>query len=644
MSAKDGSVRVLKSLEQSSPQEVGFSPDGRYITYQLPTPRNPRQLDLFVLSIDGSRERSSIERRYSVTLGAEQAVTSSLPKVQQAIHVLSRLSFGPRPGDIERVGAMGIDAYIEQQLYPERIPDPVVDAKLASFSSLTMGPEEILERMGPVTPQGFRPRATIFEKRAMADRAAQGQRRAVEDNTVMPTSEEARRVLLDKRPEDYEFSTARVYRALYSERQLFELMVDFWMNHFSINLSDHQHVAHFEESVIRPRVLGKFEDLLMAVAKHPRMLNYLDNWRSSAPAEVIQQRLAAIKPTLTDEQYLALLERTMPVGQHHPMPFLEQAKGLNENYARELMELHTLGVDGGYTQQDVIEVAKVLTGWTITGQGIVNGREDDGVFMFDPLLHVDGDKVVLGQTIKSGGIEEGEQLLKMLAHHPSTARFIATKLARRFVADDPPAAVVEAASRAFQKTGGDIREVLRTIFASAQFRSPDIYRAKIKKPLELVVSALRAVKAEIIDERFYQRLLQPQRGLFAQMGEKLYNYEAPDGNPDVGAAWMNSNALLVRLDFANMLATNRLPGVEIDLRSAQSLLGQLGLPKPTAQQVEETRRMLQTSARSAASTSQQGSMMMGGAASGSPGGRAADIDPAAITVAAMLGSPQFQKR
>ena len=202
----------------------------------------------------------------------------------------------------------------------------------------------------------------------------------------------------------------------------------------------------------------------------------------------------------------------------------------------------------------------------------------------------------------------------------------------------------EAASRTFQRTGGDIREVLRTLFASAQFRSPQAYRAKIKKPLELVVSSLRAVKAEVADDNlFYQRLLQPDRGLIGQMGEKLYNYEAPDGNPDVGAAWMNSNALLARLDFANALATNRVPGVKVDLRSAQLLLGQLGLPKPTAQQIEETRTMLQTSARPGATASQQGSTMAG-AEGGSPGGGATNIDPAAITVAAMLGSPQFQKR
>jgi uncharacterized protein (DUF1800 family) len=351
----------------------------------------------------------------------------------------------------------------------------------------------------------------------------------------------------------------------------------------------------------------------------------------------VQKRLAALRPTLSDDQYLALMARR---------PFLNQAKGLNENYARELMELHTLGVDGGYTQQDVIEVAKVLTGWTIGTEGLVNGIDDEGTFLFDPLLHVEGDKVVMGTTIKSGGVDEGEHVLRLLANHPSTARFIATKLARRFVADDPPAEVVSAASRTFQQTGGNIREVLRTIFKSPQFRSPDVYRAKIKKPFELIVGSLRAVNAEVVDDDvFYNRVALSQNAnnaaFMVQMGERLYNYEAPDGNPDVAAAWMNSNALLVRLDFANTLATGRLPGVKIDLPAGQRLLDQLGLPRPTAEQIQNTRTMMQASAKTA-STRQQDAMMMRGAGAAQSADR--DIAPAAIVVAAMLGSPQFQKR
>lgn len=633
VSIDDGSIRVIKSVGSMAPQEVGFSPDGRYIGYHLPAPRDSRRLDLFVVPVEQGRGPAGAERRYTITLGPDGAARPA--SQQQAIHVLNRLTFGPRPGDVDRVAAQGIEAYIDAQLHPERIPDPVVDAKLAPFAALNMGLEELLERGGPVAPQAVRSRASIFEKREMADRAARGQRRVAEDNTVLPTSDKSRRVLLAGRPEPDEIQRARLVRAIYSERQLFELMVDFWMNHFSINHGDHQQTPHFEEQVIRRHALGKFEDMLMGVAKHPRMLNYLDNWRSSAPADAMQQRLDALKPTLSDEQYLALMARA---------PFLAQAKGLNENYARELMELHTLGVDGGYTQKDVIEVAKVLTGWTVSGEGIVNGREEDGVFRFDPLLHIEGDKVVLGRTIKAGGVDQGEQVIQMLGRHPSTARFIATKLARRFVADDPPAEVVQAAARTFEQTSGDIKAVLRTIFSSPQFLAGEAYRAKIKKPLELIVSSLRATKAEIETDSFYTRLLQNRQGLLAQMGERLYTYEAPDGNPDVGAAWMNSNALLVRLDFANMLATGRLQGVKVDLPSARQLLGQLGTPQPTAQQIQQTRAMAQTAAARPRVAAGKDSMMMMKGPSEPSADAAGEADPAALVVAAMLGSPQFQKK
>ena len=631
VSVQDGSLRALTSLPWLSPQGMGFSPDGHYIAYEVATPRNSRQLDFFILPVDQGARGPAVERRYSLALG-EQRTASAPSQEQLAIHTLNRLGFGPRPGDLERVQSMGIEAYIEEQLHPERIADPAIDAKLASFTTLRMGIPELLEKAGPVVPEAARRRATIFERAELAERAS-----------VVPPlfgataadSTEARRVMLRDRPKDYEVQTARLLRAVYSERQLFEVMVDFWMNHFNVNLGDHQLTPHFEEQVIRRHTLGRFEDLLMAVSKHPRMLFYLDNWRSSAPADVVQKRVAEVKASADGPRLLALLER---------QPFLEANKGLNENFARELMELHTLGVDGGYTQQDVGEVAKVLTGWTISGKGLVNGREDDGAFAFDPLLHVDGDKTVLGRTIKAGGVDEGEQLLKMLAAHPSTARFISTKLARRFIADEPPAAVIDAAARTFQQTGGDIRQVLETILTSPQFRSVGAYQVKIKKPLELVVSSLRAGGAEFAELDPLPPVLNVgNQGLLNRMGERLYNYQAPDGNPDVGSAWMNSNALLARLDFANALATGRLQGVKINLRSTQRLLEQLGLPRPTQAQIEQTRAMLQKSASAAgASAGMQSSMTMAPGASGA--NAPAPVDPAALVVAAMLGSPQFQKR
>jgi uncharacterized protein (DUF1800 family) len=414
-------------------------------------------------------------------------------------------------------------------------------------------------------------------------------------------------------------------------------MVDFWMNHFNVNLGDHQMTVTYEEQGIRRHTLGKFENLLSAVAHDPRMLFYLDNWRSSAPMDMMKERMAEMNKSADTAGQVAMLERLQAFTGE------KGSKGLNENFARELLELHTVGVDGGYTQQDVIAVARILSGWTIGTRGVVNGHEDDGVFMFDPLMHIPGDKVVMGQTFKSGGVEEGEQLLKMLAHHPSTARHLATKLARRFVADDPPPALVDSASRVFLRTGGDIREVVKAIITSPEFRAPEAPQAKIKKPFELIASALRAVEASFENLDTYSLLVGGNNAWVSRMGEKVYNHEAPDGNPDVAGAWMNSNALLLRLDFANRLAANKVTGIKVNLPAAERLLTQLGIPKPTPQQIEQTRTMLRSAAAQAApAMGGQQMMMMAGGPAGADAN--ASIDPAAIVVAAMLGSPQFQKR
>lgn len=625
---RNGATRILTSLPWLSPQGMGFSPDGSFIAYEVAAPRNSRQQDFYILPVNGSG--SAIERRYSLNLAAQRG--TALSENQLAVHLLNRIGFGPRPGDVEKVKAVGIEEYLEQQLHPERIADPVIDARLAAYTSLKMDIPTLLEKEGPPVAVANRRRATIFERADLANRLPSPPVREPGDETRVFTEPD--------RPRDFEIHYARMLRAVYSERQLFEVVVDFWMNHFNVNLGDHQLTAHFEEQAIRQHAFGKFEDLLRAVATHPRMLYYLDNWKSSAPADVVQKRIAALKASADGEALTALLER---------LPFLTENKGLNENFARELLELHTLGVDGGYTQQDIIEIAKVLTGWTISGKGIPNGREDDGAFFFDALMHVDGDKRVLGQTIPSGGVDEGQKLLAALAAHPSTARFISTKLARRFVADDPPQAVIDAASRTFLRTGGDIREVLRTILTSPQFRSPDSYQSKIKKPFELVVSSLRAVTADVGDPTMVGdsgRLLNVtgNRSLLAQMGERLYNYQAPDGNPDVGPAWINSNALLMRLDFANRLATGKFPDVKMNLPSAQRLLEQMGVARPTPAQIEQTRAMLQAAAAADAASpgGMQSSMMMAGStnAAATP----APLDATAVAVAAMLGSPQFQKR
>jgi len=622
----DGSVSVLKALPWLSAREMAFSADGRFAAYESSAPRSATQFEFYVLPTS-VEPGSTPERRYALSLVGQRQ--TRVADADLAVHVLNRFGFGPRRGDIERVLAMGIDPYIDQQLYPERIEDPVVDRMIAGFTSLRMSVEELLEKAGPAHPIAERRRASIFERPGIIARA-----RAHGGSGLPGMAAGGPPDGLDDRPRDLEAHGARMIRAIHGQRQLQEVLVDFWMNHFSLNHQggDDQLIPSFEEQIIRRYALGRFEDLLEAVATHPRMLSYLDNWRSSAPAEVIAERLAGLKKSADAEQKVALLEREV---------FLKETKGINENYARELLELHTMGVDSGYTQQDIQEVARILTGWTIRTSGVVNGRDEDGVFMFDPLMHVEGDKVVLGQMFRSGGIDEGEALLTMLAHRPETARFIATKLARRFIADDPPASVIAAASRTFLDTRGDIREVVRTILMSPEFRSSEALRVKIKKPFELVVSALRAVDATFEDPDTYLSF-SGNRSFISRMGEQMYNHEAPDGNPDIGAEWMNANALLVRLEFAHRLATGRLTGITPDLASADALLTEIGVPRPTPLQIEQTRTMMAATSEPTTSAPDDAMAMRG--ASAGPAGEGATADPATIAVAAMLGSPQFQKR
>ena len=568
-----------------------------------------------------------------------------LTEEQQIIHLLNRLGYGPRPGDIEKVRAMGIKAYIEQQLYPERIADTAADKRLAAFTTLPKTMEE-LEKVYPVVaPEGERYRGSAIRKeegeKAFPPFAPRGSQPMEQPPSDKDDDSRAYRQQARIKPGEYELPKARVVRAVYSERQLLEMMVDFWFNHFNVRISEN-HLHDYEEQALRPRVLGKFEDLLKATARHPAMLFYLDNWRSSAPVEVIQQRLiASLQPTLNGRDRQVWRQTMLSV---------RELKGLNENYGRELMELHTLGVDGGYTQQDIIQVAKCFTGWTVTEWSEEGTRRTD-TFVFNPLLHDSGDKVVLGRTIKSGGIEEGMQVLTMLAHHPSTARFVSTKLVRRFVADDPPAEIVEAASRAFQKTGGDIREVLRAILTHPQFLAPQYYQAKFKKPLELVASSLRAVNADLSfppapRRRMGQGGTAGIGGYMQDMGEQLYRRLTPDGYPDYAAAWVNSNALLKRMEFANALAAGQFSEAKPDLRAAQQLARQLGLPQPNAEQVEQIRAQMAKASeekKPKGGEMQSPSMMMEASAA-KPGGTQPAASPEAIALAYALGSPQFQKR
>ncbi len=327
----------------------------------------------------------------------------------------------------------------------------------------------------------------------------------------------------DARAEVEQLAEERLIRAAYSERQLEEVLVDFWFNHFNVFAGKGRtavYLPEYERDAIRPHVFGRFRDLLEATAKSPAMLFYLDNWMS-------------VDPQAADRRVNANGKR----------------RGLNENYARELLELHTLGVDGGYTQKDVNEVARALTGWTMSLPDRTNPGDED--FRFAPMFHDRGTKVVLGHTIKSGGgIEDGERVLDILASHPSTARFIATKLARRFISDNPPASLVTRAAARFRETDGNLREVVRAIVTSPEFFAADARQAKVKTPFEFVVSAVRATETEMTGAR-------PLLKALRDLGMPLYGCQPPTGYDDTAETWISSGALVTRINVAQQIAGNR---------------------------------------------------------------------------------------
>jgi len=342
-----------------------------------------------------------------------------------------------------------------------------------------------------------------------------------------------------------ELSSAKLLRAIYSERQLDEVMTDFWFNHFNVYIGkglDRYMITSYERDVIRPHALGKFKDLLVATAKSPAMLFYLDNWQSVGPNSELAMYGPGGRPRMRGGRF-----GRFP----RPQPAKKRASGLNENYAREIMELHTLGVDGGYTQKDVTELAKVLTGWSIDKP--LQGAS----FRFRDAAHEPGPKYVLGHKIEGHGEGEGLEMLDILAHHPSTAKFISRKLAMRFVSDNPPTSLVNRMADTFLKKDGDIREVLRTMFKSPEFWSADAYRAKVKTPLEFVASAARVSGVDV------QNAL-PLAQFLNRMGMPLYGMQPPTGYSMKADAWVNSSALLNRMNFALAMGSGRLPGMSLD--------------------------------------------------------------------------------
>jgi uncharacterized protein (DUF1800 family) len=413
---------------------------------------------------------------------------------QQAVHVLNRLAFGPRPGDVERVERIGVQQYIDEQLHPEaiRMP-PALSARLDALETVGRSAGDSLGR--------------YLELRREVRNEEEGakQRRRVEQGRAAREAAEARLV-----------------RAAESPRQLEEVMVDFWYNHFNVFAGkgiDRALVASYERDAIRPHALGSFRALLGATARHPAMLFYLDNVVSSVPQPNARGRGKS------------------------------RSEGLNENYARELMELHTLGVDGGYTQRDVTELARMLTGWTFDQRRLVRNGE---TFRFDPGRHDKGAKTWLGQEIAPGGQAEGEYALDVLAMHPATARHVSYQLAQYFVSDAPPPGLVERMSRTWLASQGDIRAVLKTLFTSSEFMDSAAAGAKFKTPYQFVVSAVRASGTPLAN-------VGPLVNAMSQLGMPLYGCQTPDGYKNTQDAWLNPDALTRRIAFATALAQGRLP-------------------------------------------------------------------------------------
>jgi len=464
---------------------------------------------------------------------------TELTEEEAALHALNRLGYGPRPGDVDRVRQMGLEKWILQQLHPETLEESALAARLARYPTLAMSsatllaeyprPEMAAKRMG-ISLEDYRKQLAEMARQQGANGGL------------------GMRGVEDRRPQRVldELTMAKMTRAIYDERQLNEQLVDFWFNHFNIFVykdADLWLLTSYERDVIRPRVLGKFKDLLSATAQSPAMLFYLDNWLSSDPKAFDRQR--HMPPAKRPKA---------PAG----VPGVGPKRGLNENYGRELLELHTVGVDGGYTQRDVIETARCFTGWTL------RNLQTDPEFYFDARIHDPDPKRIVGKKISAGGLKDGQKVLEMLSRHPSTARFISTKLARHFISDNPPPELVARVAKTFLKSDGDIRAVLQTMIYSPEFWSREAYRAKIKTPFELVASAARALGTDVDAPM-------PLVQWTARIGEPLYQCLPPTGYSDKAEAWVNSGALLNRLNFAIALAGNRIRGTHVELTA---LVGQ----------------------------------------------------------------------
>ena len=585
--------------------------------------RLPRVLSVIVF-VAPALILGQTSRRFDVKLTPDKQIT----------HVLSRLTFGARPGDAAEVKRLGVERWIDLQLNPERIAEnPTLEAKLEPLESLKLLTWQINEKyappqqvsmirrfepasvLSPLQMSKLRDGGTVEERREIlmslppntrADllvnappqfiegipelreevekaRQAQQQAQQAERRRLNPpinelltpdqqrqlrggTDQEKLALINSLDPEkrqqllrspqvtqqlqglpqlrreamklsqpqqlvNGELIENKLYRAIYSNHQLEEVLVDFWLNHFNVYNGKAQGrvlLTSYERDAIRPYVLGRFKDMLLATARHPAMLIYLDNVNSQAPRE----------------------DFPVPVGPNQQAP---RRPGLNENYGRELMELHTMGVDGGYTQEDVVAVARAFTGWTVAEPNKY------AEFNFNGNMHDRKEKVVLEHKLPPGrGEQDALDVIDILVHHPSTAKFISKKLAQRFVADDPPQLLIDRMAATFTRTDGDLREVLKTMFTSVEFSSEGAFQSKLKSPLEIVVSSVRALNADAADTiALAQRI--------ADLGQPLYGKVEPTGYPNTGEGWTSTAGILGRINFATDLTAGRIPGVKTDM-------------------------------------------------------------------------------
>ncbi len=508
---------------------------------------------------------------------------SNLTVDEAILHALNRLAYGPRPGDLERVKQMGLAKWIDQQLNPGSIDDKSVDARLSNLPTLRMSSTQLIHeypqpkqaaKQAGQTPQEFRQQQAQSKSDAAAAVIARDSQMNADNpspmkqdasNVTTPGAAQRGALSVDpnavprgiaddsKRPQRVveELAMAKMTRAIYSDRQLQQVMDDFWFNHFNVFAGkgeDRYYLSSYEREVIAPHALGKFKDLVTDTAKSPAMLFYLDNFLSADPRAA--QRLA--QQRAMRQQARGGFGR-FPRPQQNPQAQNKkpQERGLNENYGRELMELHTVGVEGGYTQKDVTEVARCFTGWTI------EKPRENPQFKFDERIHDPDPKFVLGKKIHAGGMKDGEQVIDLLVHHPSTAKFISTKLARRFVSDNPPPALVDRMAESFKSSDGDIRAVMHAMIYSPEFWSRDAYRAKIKTPFEFVVSTARALGSDVDTSM-------PLVQWVGRIGEPLYQCQPPTGYSDKAETWVNTGALLNRLNFSLALAGNKVRGSRTD--------------------------------------------------------------------------------